>query len=103
VGGQPVEKELAVGETLMRTSEERPGWCWSDIVLQPAETPLGPDSPVRSIRIEYPEPDWWTSHAGWFNWWPMCYCGWWVTYCIAMVAASMVFALCLRPLFKVNL
>ena len=98
-----MDKELAVGDGFMRTSAERPGWCWSDILLQPAEPPFGPGSAVRAIHIDYPDPDWWTSRQRLVSWWPACYCDWWVTYCIAMVAASMVFALLLRPLFKVNL
>ena len=44
----------------MRVSAERPGWSWSDILMQPAEPPFGPDSPVRSIRIDYPGRDSWT-------------------------------------------
>ena len=89
VDGQPVEKELAVGDGFMRTSEQRPGWCWSDILLQPGEPPFRPDSAVRSIRIEYPDRDSWTSGTDW-----------WLAYCFA---ASMFFALCFRPLLKVNL
>jgi hypothetical protein len=88
VGGQPVEKELAVGEGFMRVSEERPGWCWWDILLQPAEPPFGPDSPVRSIQIAYPDRDSWTAGTDW-----------WLAYSFA---ASMFFAFCFRPLLKVN-
>ena len=51
----------------MRVSEERPGWSWWDILLQPAEPPFGPDSPVRSIRIAYPDRDSWTAGT---DWWP---------------------------------
>ena len=89
VGGQTVEKELAVGDGFMRVSEERPGWSWSDILLQPAEPPFGPDSPVRSIRIDYPDRDSWTAGTDW-----------WLAYSFA---ASMFFAFCFRPLLKVNL
>jgi len=89
VGGQTIAKELAIGDGLMRTSAERPGWCWSDILLQPAEPPFGPDSPVRAIQIDYPNRDSWTSGTDW-----------WLAYCFA---ASMFFALCFRPLLKVNL
>jgi hypothetical protein len=55
VGGQAVDKELAVGDGYMRVSARRPERAWSeDLVYYPAEQPFGPDSPVRSIRIDYP-------------------------------------------------
>ena len=44
VNGEHVEKDLVVGDGFMRTSAERPGWCWSDMLLQPGEPPFGPDS-----------------------------------------------------------
>ena len=87
--GQPVEKELAVGDGFMRVSAERPGWCWSDILLHPGEPPFGPDSPVRSIEIDYPDRASWTSGTDW-----------WLVY---WFAASMFAALCFRPLLNVNL
>ena len=89
VNGEPVEKELAVGDGFMSTSAERPGWCWSDILLQPAEPPFGPDCTARAIRIDYPSRTSWTSGTDW-----------WLAYCFA---ASMFFAWCFRPLLKVNL
>jgi hypothetical protein len=89
VDGQPVEKQLAVGSGFMRVSEERPGWHWTDILLQPAEPPFRPDSPVQAIRIAYPDRPSWTSGTDW-----------WLVYCFA---ASMFFALCFKPLLKVNL
>ena len=52
--GKLVEKELAIGDGFMRVSAERPEWCWSDILWQPAEAPFAADSPVRAIRIDYP-------------------------------------------------
>ena len=81
-------KELTVGDGFMRVSEERPGWSWWDILLQPAEPPFGPDSPVRSIRIAYPDRDSWTAGTDW-----------WLAYSFG---ASMLFAFCFRPLLKVN-
>jgi len=89
VNGEPVEKQLAVGDGFMRTSSERPGWRWLDILLQPAEPPFRPDTAVRSITIAYPDRPSWTSGTDW-----------WLYYCLA---ASMFFALCFRPLLKVNL
>jgi hypothetical protein len=59
VDGQTVEKELAVGDGYMRVSAQRPGWsCW-DVLENPAEPPFRPDSPIRSIEIEYPERSLW--------------------------------------------
>jgi len=89
VNGEPVEKELAVGDGFMRTSADRPGWCWSDILLQPGEAPFHLDSTVQAIRIDYPSRASWTSGTDW-----------WLVYCFA---ASMFFAWCFRPLLKVNL
>jgi hypothetical protein len=89
VGGQTVAKQLAIGRGFMRTSEERPGWQWTDILLQPAEPPFRPGDAVRSIRIDYPSRDSWTSGTDW-----------WIAYCLL---ASMLFAWCLRPWFKVTL
>jgi hypothetical protein len=70
VNGQTVEKELAVGDGYMRVSIQRPGWSWSDALLHPAETPFGPDAPVRSIEIEYPQRASWTSGTNsWVIYW----------------------------------
>jgi hypothetical protein len=56
VGGQAIDKELAVGDGTMRVSARRPERVWSeDLVYYPAEQPFGPDSPVRSIEIDYPK------------------------------------------------
>ncbi len=85
--GAVVEKELAVGEGYMRVSAQRPDWCWSDILWQPGEAPLAADSPVRTIRIDYPVRP---SGIGGSNWW--------LVYCFA---ASMFFGLCFRPWLKV--
>ena len=35
VGDQTVDKELAVGDGFMRVSAQRPGWDWSDVLLNP--------------------------------------------------------------------
>jgi len=88
--GQIVDKELAIGDGFMRVSVQRPDWCWSDILWQPAESPFPPGSAVRAIRIEdYPGRESWTSGSDW-----------WLAYCFA---ASMFFALCFRPWLKVTL
>jgi hypothetical protein len=86
--GQPVEKELAVGEGMMPVSKLRPGWSWSDALLHPREAPFHPDSPVRSIEIAYPERPSRVSGTGW-----------WVVYWFAV---SMVAAFCFRRWLNVN-
>jgi uncharacterized membrane protein (DUF106 family) len=88
VNGQPVEKELAVGDGFMRVSTERPGWSWSDALLHPAERPFGPDSPVQSIAIDYPRHSSWTGITDW-----------WVYYWFIV---STVAALCFRRVLNVN-
>jgi hypothetical protein len=58
VDGVEAEKELAAGDGYMRVSARRPERAWSeDLVYYPAEPPFGPDSPVRSIEIDYPRRD----------------------------------------------
>lgn len=71
-------KELAVGDGFMRTSGLRPGWDWEDVLLNPSESPLPASSPIRSIWIDYPERDSWTSGT---NWW----IGYW--FVVSMIAA----------------
>ena len=87
VAGITVEKELAIGDGFMRTSPERPQWCWSDILWQPDEEPFAADSPVRAIQIDYPSRPSWISGSDW-----------WLVYCFA---ASMFFGFCFRPWLKV--
>jgi len=88
VDGRPVEKELAVGDGMMRVSKQRPAWSWSDALLHPWEPPFRPESPVRSIEVAYPERDSKTSGTGW-----------WVIYWFVV---SMVAALCFRRWLGVN-
>ena len=89
VDGQAVEKEVAVGDGFMRVGTERPGWSWSDALLHPAEEPLGPDSPVRAIEVNYD-----TKRASWTSG-----SNSWVIY---WFVASMVAALCFRRFLHVN-
>jgi hypothetical protein len=88
VGGQAVEKELAIGEGYMRVSAERPGWTPSEVLRHPWERPFEPDSPVQSIQIDYPRRDSWTSGTDL-----------WVAYWFVV---SMIAAFCLRPWLNVN-
>ena len=88
-GQQYFEKDLAVGDGLMRISSKRPGWEWTDILMNPVEGPLPPDSIVRSISIDYPgRPA------------TMTGANWWVAY---FFVALIAFAFILKPLVKVQL
>ncbi len=88
VGGQAVAKELAIGDGFMRVSQQRPGWNWSDILLNPWEEPFRPESSVRSIEISYPGRSSWTSGTdSWVIYW---------------FAVSMVAALGFRRVLNVN-
>jgi hypothetical protein len=70
VDGRGIDKEVAVGDGFMRVSTERPGWSWSDALLNPWEAPLGHDSPVQSIAIDYPRRESWTSGSdSWVIYW----------------------------------
>jgi hypothetical protein len=88
VGGQTVEKEFAIGDGFMRVSARRPGWSWEDALRHPAEPPFGPNSPVRSIEIDYPSRPSWTSGTDWWM-------GHWFI-------VSMVAALCFRRALNVH-
>jgi hypothetical protein len=88
VGAQGADKELAVGDGYLRVSARRPGWVWSDALLHPAEGPLAPDSPVRSIEIAYPPRSSWASGTDH-----------WVIYWFAV---SLAVAFCFRRVLGVN-
>jgi hypothetical protein len=89
VDGQTIDKELAIGDGFMRVSAERPGWSWSDALLNPCEPPLGPESPVHSIAIDYPRRSSWIYGSdSWVIYW---------------FAASMVAAFFFRRVVGVNL
>jgi hypothetical protein len=88
VGQENFGKALAIGDGFMRVSGLRPGWQWSDILLNPAEAPFGPGSPVQSIEVDYPQRSSWTSGTDW-----------WVVYWFAV---SMIAALGFRRLLNVN-
>jgi hypothetical protein len=70
IGDQTYEKELAVGNGFMRVSPLRPGWDWSDALLNPLEKPFNSESSVRSIEIEYPtRPTWVSGTDTWVIYW----------------------------------
>jgi len=89
VGDQKFEKNLAVGDHLMRLSPQRPGENVMDRLLYPLETPFGTDSIVRAISIEYPERD--SRIYG---------TGGWILY---LLMVSMISALIFKPLIQVRL
>jgi hypothetical protein len=89
VDGEQIEKELAIGNGIMKVSAQRPGWRFADILLHPLERPFGPDSVVQSIRINYPDRISLTSGTDW-----------WVAY---FFLASLVFALVFKPFLKVRI
>lgn len=88
LGEETIDKELAVGDGFMRVSVRRPAWSFSDALLHPAEEPLRPNSPVRSIEIQYPARSSWTSGTDW-----------WMTYWFAV---SLLAAFGFRRLLQVN-
>jgi hypothetical protein len=92
VDGQAVDKELVVGDGYMRVSSQRPGWSCLDALENPGEKPFGPESPVRSIEIDYPPRLTWNLLG--FRIYP------WMLYWFGM---SMVAGFCFAKLFNVNL
>jgi hypothetical protein len=89
VGDLVEEKELVIGDGFRRVSIRRPGWSWSDALRNPWEKPFGPDSPIQSIDIAYPERPSWT-----------CGTDKWVIYWFVV---SMVAGLCFRRLLNVHI
>ena len=72
-----------------RSAAEAAGGNWSEMLMHPRETPFAPDSVVQSIEIDYPQRAAWTSGSDyWLIYW---------------FVASMVAALCIRPLLRVNI
>jgi hypothetical protein len=89
LGDERCEKELVVGEHFMRTSLLRPDWELSDALVHPAEEPFIPESPFRSIAIDYPQRSAWTSGTdSWLVYW---------------FAVSMVSGFAFRGLLNVNM
>jgi hypothetical protein len=90
VGDQVVDKELAVGAGFMRVSVQRPGWIWNEALMHPWEKPFTPDSPVRSIAIDYPTRQSWYIDGT----------DWWLVYWFGM---SMIVGFCFKRVFNVNI
>ena len=90
VNGQPIDKELTIGEGYMRVSTQRPGWSCKDALENPAEKPFSPDSPVQSITIEYPK------RASWSLWGISPWMIYWFV-------VSMVAGFCFSRVMNVNI
>jgi hypothetical protein len=89
VDGQPIEKNLTIGNDLMKVSSYRPGSSWADIVMYPQERPFPPYSAVQLIEIVYPDRDSWIYGTdNWVIYW----------FIVAFIAA-----LLLRGKLKVNI
>lgn len=88
-GEQTAEKDLAIGDRLMRVSALKPDWTWSDALLYPAEEPFAPDSAIQSIAIDYPQRSSWTSGTD----------HWVIYWCVV----SMIAGFALRRVFNVNM
>ncbi len=87
-GEQIFTKELAISNSFLPVSRERPSSNPSSMLKYPRERPFAAGSPVQSIQIEYPDRVSWTS--GTKSW--MAY--WFFTSLIAAFVA--------RPLLKVD-
>ncbi len=88
VAGATLEKELVVGDGFQRVSAERLGSRWTSQILHPTERLLPHGSPVASIEITYAGVQ---SYIYGANWWILHF-----------FVVSMVFALLLKPVFKVR-
>jgi hypothetical protein len=95
---QQVDKKLAVGEGFMRVSVARPSLDLLDVMVHPAEKPFGENSPVQSVRIDYPARL--SEIRGTNSLWIYIRKNWWWIY---FFVASMVFALIFKPFFNVRI
>ena len=73
----------------MRLSPKRPGPKLGDIFLYPLEKPFSTESPVDSIRVDYPERE--SSING---------TDWWLVY---LFVVSMAFAFIFKPFLKLRI
>ena len=89
VGQDRIEKQIAIGQSFMPVSVERPGWQWASILRHPHEKPFSPDGAVQSITISYPDRPGWSSGT---NYW-----------LIYFIVASMAFAMVFKPFLKVKI
>jgi uncharacterized membrane protein (DUF106 family) len=87
---EPVAKSVRVASSLARLSPLRHDGNLLDSILYPAEPPLPSGSPIRAIRVSYPEAEIDILGHG-FQW------------MIPFFVLSIVFAFALRGLFKVTI
>jgi len=88
VDGQDYQKDIAIGDGMMRVSRQRHGSNWADLLGYPAEAPFDRASPVQSIEIQYPaRTSWGTGGQSWPIYW---------------FVGSSIAAFCLRGVFKVQ-
>jgi hypothetical protein len=91
IAGAPrLTKTVRVTPRTVRLSPERVDPGFLSQLLYPAEPPLPADSPVRAVRLSYPEREVWVLGHG-MHW------------MIPFFALSIVFAFALRGLFKVTI
>jgi len=122
VDGQTFDKELAVGDGFRRVSASRPERDLSeDLFFHPGEQPFGPESPVRSVDIDYPDrtaSSYGYESWGWYRWMKARLDSWSVTretksalasalssvpgWMLYWFVVSLIAAFCLRRLFKVH-
>ncbi|MDY0168746.1 MAG: hypothetical protein RBS80_19510 [Thermoguttaceae bacterium] len=89
IGDAEFDKELAVGDGFMPTSQRRPEWSWTAALLHPRETPFAANSPVQSIEVAYPGRSSWTSGTdSWLVYW---------------FVVSLLAAFAAKPLLRVDL
>lgn len=88
VDGKTAEKELVVGTKFERVSAERIASRWTSQILHPTEQRLPAGGPVEAITVQYASVQSYIYGADW-----------WILY---FFVVSMVFALLLKPVFKVR-
>ncbi len=68
--GERYEKQIAIGDGVMRVSPQRPSRDWYEALLYPWEKPFDAQSRVQAISIEYPERDSWIAGTdSWIAYW----------------------------------
>lgn len=94
IGNVTVSKTVRVTDRVVRLSPERPPRAFVDQLEWPSEPPLGPDSPIRRITLDYPEGS--MALAGW-SW------TWSFAWMVVFFVLTMIFAVALRKPMGVEL